>query len=129
MIVVDSSVWIAKFRGLRNDATVLLEGIDDTRQILVGDVILLELLQGARSDDQARVIERSLRSFRIEAMMSPGLAVRAAANFRLLRSRGFTIRGPLDMVIATFCIDHDHTLLHNDRDFAIMETYLGLKVL
>jgi predicted nucleic acid-binding protein len=33
------------------------------------------------------------------------------------------------MVIATFCIDHDHTLLHNDRDFAIMETYLGLKVL
>ncbi len=129
MIVVDSSVWIAKLRGLRNEATMLLESIDDLRQILVGDVILLEVLQGARSDAKARTIERSLRSFRIEAMMSPGLSVKAAANYRLLRSRGFTIRGPLDIIIGTFCIEHSHVLLHSDRDFALMEEHLGLKVL
>ncbi len=129
MIVVDSSVWIDKIRGLRNEATILLDGIDDTRQILVGDVILLEVLQGARSDAQARIIERSLRRFHIEPIMSPGLAVKAAANYRVLRSRGITIRGPLDMIIGTFCIEHDHVLLHNDRDFALMEKHLDLKVL
>ena len=129
MIVVASSVWIDKIRGLRNEATILLDGIDDTRQILVGDVILLEVLQGARSDAQARIIERSLRRFHIEPIMSPGLAVKAAANYRVLRSRGITIRGPLDMIIGTFCIEHDHVLLHNDRDFALMEKHLDLKVL
>ena len=129
MIVVDSSVWIDKIRGLRNEATILLDRIDDTRQILVGDVILLEVLQGARSDAQARIIERSLRRFHIEPIMSPGLAVKAAANYRVLRSRGITIRGPLDMIIGTFCIEHDHALLHNDRDFTLIEKHLDLKVL
>jgi predicted nucleic acid-binding protein len=129
VIVVDSSVWIDKIRGLRNEATILLDRIDDTRQILVGDVILLEVLQGARSDAQARIIERSLRRFHIEPIMSPGLAVKAAANYRVLRSRGITIRGPLDMIIGTFCIEHDHALLHNDRDFTLIEKHLDLKVL
>lgn len=33
------------------------------------------------------------------------------------------------MIIATFCIINNHTLLHNDRDFDPMEKYLGLQVL
>lgn len=129
MIVVDSSVWISKLRGVHTDAVTRLDNIKDPQQILVGDAILLEVLQGARSDAQASIIEKSLRRFRIVAMMNARLAIKAAANYRLLRGKGFTVTGPLDMIIGTFCIEHDHQLLHQDRDFEVMEEHLGLRVL
>jgi predicted nucleic acid-binding protein len=34
----------------------------------------------------------------------------------------------IDLIIGTYCIEHNHTLLHADRDFDPMETLLGLKV-
>ena len=50
MIVVDSSVWIGHPRGLETPAVLRLRQLADTDddQILVGDLILLEILQGAR---------------------------------------------------------------------------------
>ena len=54
---------------------------------------------------------------RLQATQTPDLAVRAAAHYRTLRSRGITIRKTIDVIIATFCIEHGHHLLHDDRDF------------
>jgi predicted nucleic acid-binding protein len=42
---------------------------------------------------------------------------------------GVTIRKTADIIIGTFCIERGHVLLHDDRDFAAMEKYLGLRVL
>ncbi len=128
MIVVDSSVWISKIRGDTNGATQRLEEIEDTRDIIVPDLVMLEVLQGARSEYQAQRIERASREVRIETIMSARIAVSAAANYRLLRSRGLTVRGPLDIAIGTYCIEHGHALLHNDRDFAPMVQHLGLRL-
>ena len=47
MVVVDSSVWIAHLRGAKNDATRKLTSLDLDTGLLVGDLILLEVLQGA----------------------------------------------------------------------------------
>lgn len=90
MIVVDSSVWIAHLRR-ESGAGVgwlhrLVDEADD--QILVGDLILLEVLQGARDEAHAARIEGDLRRFPIVPMLNDDLAVRAARNDRLLRSRG-----------------------------------------
>ncbi len=57
------------------------------------------------------------------------LAVAAANNYRLLRSRGITIRKTIDCLIATFCIAEGHILLHDDRDFDLFEDHLGLQVI
>lgn len=56
--------------------------------LLVGDLILLELLQGARTTQDAIRIERRLRSFPIVTMLNPDLAVEAATNYRHLRAWG-----------------------------------------
>ncbi len=56
------------------------------------------------------------------------MAVKAAVNFRLLRQNGITIRKTMDVLIATFCIEHGFERLHNNKDFSPMETILGLKV-
>ena len=128
MIVVDSSVWIAKMRGARTDAARKLDQMADgpVDEICVGDIVLLEVLQGARDEAHVDFIETRLRAFRIEPMLSPRLAAIGARNFRQLRARGVTIRKTIDIIIATFCIDGGHQLLHSDRDFDAIARHLPL---
>jgi predicted nucleic acid-binding protein len=129
MIVVDSSVWIAHLRDLDSTAVRTLRTLDDPDMILVGDIVLLEVLQGARDEERAARIESDLRQFKIERMLDVQLAVRAARNYRNLRERGVTIRKTVDVIIGTFCIDNGHALLHDDRDFDAMALHLGLRVI
>ncbi len=99
------------------------------RPLLVGDLILCEVLQGLRSGREARLVERALLRFAIVSLLDPGLAIKAAANYRALRAKGITIRKTVDLIIGTFCIERGHVLLHDDRDFEPMVRFLGLQVL
>lgn len=128
MIFVDSSVWIAHLRGHQTPATAKLEAAASSEPLLIGDLILLEILQGARDEVHAARIERSLRRYAVVPLLNANLASRAARNYRKLRSLGITIRKTADIIIGTFCIEHGHVLLHDDRDFAPMEEHLGLLV-
>lgn len=128
MILVDSSVWIAHLRGLGTEPVRRLKALDEPDEVLVGDLILLELLQGARNEAHAARIERDLRQFTIARMLDDDLAVRAARHYRLLRERGATVRKTIDVIIGTFCIERGYRLLHDDRDFEPMVTYLGLRI-
>jgi predicted nucleic acid-binding protein len=126
VILVDSSVWIARLRGQTNGATATLAAAVMREPLLVGDLILLEVLQGARDEAHASRIERALRQFSVVALLDDELATSAARNYRLLRSRGVTIRKTADLIIGTFCLERGHRLLHDDRDFAPMVEHLGL---
>jgi predicted nucleic acid-binding protein len=127
VILVDTSVWIAHLRGDRTDATAKLEAAAMREPLLIGDLILLEVLQGARNEAHAQRIEWGLRSYAILPLLDAELARRAARNYRKLRDLGITIRKTADLIIGTFCIEHGHSLLHDDGDFAPMEQHLGLK--
>ena len=126
MILVDASVWIAEIRGIRSAATAALAAFADRERLLIGDIILLEVLQGARDDDHAARIERELRRYLIVPLLTPDLASAAARNYRKLRDLGVTIRKTADLIIGTFCIEYGHRLLHADRDFEPMQRHLGL---
>jgi len=91
-------------------------------------LILCEILQGLRRDEQVISVRKHLEQFEILDSGSSEIAVSAAGNYRLLRGKGFTIRSTIDCIIATFCIESGHTLLHNDRDFEVFEQHLGLNV-
>jgi predicted nucleic acid-binding protein len=95
----------------------------------VGDLTLLEILQGARDDGHAARIERELRRFSVVTLLDGDLAACGARNDRALRGLGITIRNTADIIIGTFCIERGHTLLHDDQDFEPMQRHLGLKVL
>ena len=130
MITVDSGVWIDYLKGAPNPAADRLDGIiaDRAALIVVGDLVLCEVLKGVASEAEAARVEREMRRFRVEAMSTPDLAAKAAANFRALRARGRTVRATVDVLIGTFCIERGHALLHSDRDFDGFETFLGLAV-
>ena len=130
MILVDSSVWIDHLRNaVTRPVSQLRSLISREEELLVGDLILCEILQGLRTDTEAKLVEEALREFEVVSLVGPELAVKAAANYRFLRSRGFTIRRTIDLIIGTFCIERGHSLLHGDRDFAPMAQYLGLETL
>ena len=128
MILVDSSVWIAQLRGERTAATARLEQLAGRQPLLLGDVILLEVLQGARSEAHAARIERGLRRYAVASLLDVELAGRAARNYRKLRELGITVRKTVDILIGTYCIERRHALLHDDRDFVPMQRHLGLTV-
>jgi predicted nucleic acid-binding protein len=128
VILVDSSVWIDLLNNVLTSQVRRLRELIPTVPLLIGDLILLEVLQSLRTEAQAKLVERSLRRFEVVLLLDPELAVTAAANYRFLRRRGITIRKTIDLVIGTFCIERGHALLHSDRDFAPMERLLGLQI-
>lgn len=127
MIVVDTSVWVAHFRDQTGPAVETLRALPDPNQILIGDLVLLECLQGARDEHHAAQLEAGLRRFTVETMLGEAMALEAARKFRKLRALGITPRKTIDLIVATFCIAHGYLLLHQDRDFAPMVAHLGLR--
>jgi predicted nucleic acid-binding protein len=128
MILVDSSVWIDHLNDAATQAVRRLRELIPVRPLLVGDLILCEVLQGLRSEREARLVERVLRRFATVSLLDVDLAVKAAANYRSLRAKGITIRKTVVLIIGTFCIERGHVLLHDDRDFEPMVRFLGLQV-
>ena len=128
MIVVDSSVWIAALRNQQTAQVTRLLEVSVQEPLIVGDLVMVEVLQGARDDRHAARIEQNLRQHVVEAMVTDEIAVKAARNYRTMRTQGFTVRKTIDVLIGTFCIERGHRLLHDDRDFDPMEAVLGLAV-
>ena len=93
------------------------------------DLMLCEVLQGVQDDRDALRVQGELGKLEIHSTGGMALAVRAAENYRRLRAEGHTVRRTIDCLIATYCLEHGHALLHNDRDFNPFENLLGLLVI
>ncbi len=128
MILADTSVWVDFFASRDTPQVTRLREAVVNREILIGDLILVEILQGIARDRVRADVERKLAPIRCEVMCGPRLAPVAAANYRRLRQRGITIRGIVDVIIATWCIENRVQLLHADRDFEYLERHLDLPV-
>ena len=126
MIVVDSSVWIDFLNGRKAPHVERLRAILGAEEIVVGDLMLCEVLQGLESERAARDVEALLRRFAIASMVGDANAVAAARNYRSLRRHCITVRKTVDMLIGTWCIENRVPLLHNDSDFRPMVRHLGL---
>ncbi len=127
MIVVDSSVWIANLRNQPIESVHTLRRPEIADDILVGDIVLAEVLQGARDEAHAARLEVGLRQFPVVGMVGGDLAAKAARHYRALRAAGITMNKIADLFIATFCIEHGHALLHCDADFEPMIRLCGLR--
>ncbi|WP_373538864.1 PIN domain nuclease [Chamaesiphon sp.] len=126
MIIVDSSVWIDYFNGKDIPEVATLDRLLETELLAVGDLILVEVLQGFRHDRDYQTAKRLLTSLTVFEMLGTGIAMKSADNFRDLRKKGITVRKTIDVIIATFCIEHGHELLFSDKDFAPFVEHLGL---
>ena len=117
MILVDTSVWIDYFNGVRNWQTDVLDAALMEDWVLTGDIILAEILQGFDRDTDFHKARQALDSLECVRLGGKELAIEAANHYRYLRSQGVTVRKTVDMLIAAYCIRTGATLLHNDIDF------------
>ena len=129
MILVDSSVWIDFFNGRASRETDLLDNLLESDLLLTGDIVLTEVLQGFRTESDFRRAKRALDQLEFRPMLGRAIALKSATNYRMLRAKGITVRKTIDMLIATFCIENHHELLHSDRDFDPIQQHLGLRSL
>ncbi len=128
MVIVDATVWIDYLRGDENAATRWLERQVTQQPIGLTDLTLCEVLQGVRDNFEFASVRDNLLQFHVFSTGGPELAVAAARNYLSLRRRGLTVRKTIDCVVATFCLEAGHELLHRDRDFDAFEKELGLRV-
>ena len=128
MILVDSSVWIDYFTGTITAQTELLDKLLGQRPLAIGDLILIEVLQGFENERDFNDAKRLLTSLTVVELGGQEIAIQAAKNFRALRRHGVTVRKTIETVIATRCIESGYDLLHNDRDFDPFVKHLGLRV-
>lgn len=117
LMLVDSSVWIDYFNGRNTPQVDYLDNALGVREIIIGDLILTEVLQGFRSDIHYQTAKNLLLDLDVYSLANPILAIKAAEYYRRLRKKGVTVRKTVDLIIATYCIENDIALLHSDKDF------------
>jgi len=129
VILIDSSVWIDYFNGSQTPQTDWLDSSLGNTPIIIGDLILTEVLQGFQSDKDFKTAKDLLLGIPYMAMGGQSLSLQSAINYRYLRKKGVTVRKTIDIIIGTFCIQNQLTLLHCDRDFDPMVEFLGLDII
>ena len=116
-ILVDTSVWIDLFRGRRTPQVARLEGLVGREELIIGDLILAEILQGIRDEGDVARVDAAFVAYRVAPLVGEEISRQSAANHRRLRRQGITVRTTVDCLIATWCLVNRVALLHADRDF------------
>src|ERR1700731_3988869 len=102
MVIVDTTVWVDYLHGTRNQETEWLDREVGREEIGLTDLILCEVLQGVRGDDEYRRVRMLLSEFELFETGGEEFCIAAAENYRKLRKRGRTVRKTIDCLIATF---------------------------
>lgn len=126
MILVDTSVWIDYLNGKDSSLTSILDKALIDGSVAIGDLILLEILQGIKVEREYAKTRVALATLEQYEMFGHNMVEKCAENFRFLRKKGITIRKTNDVIIATFCIENNLPLLFGDRDFIPFVDCLGL---
>ena len=130
MIVVDTSIWIDVLNGTASGGATRFETLlRDEAPLGLTDVVLTEVLQGFRSEKEARLVEGHLRSFPILRLDGVDDFALAAELYRTARRAGVTIRKTLDCLIAAPCVRTGSRLFHADADFDRLAGCTALEVL
>jgi predicted nucleic acid-binding protein len=121
-------MWIDYFNGITDSHIDILGDELSNRNVAITDVIMIEFLQGMRNDNDLieaiGMMDKAIyRSFNGRKQV-----MKVVSNYRFLRKHGITIRNTIDVIIATFCIENNFSLLHRDHDFDQIEQYLGLQI-
>ena len=125
MITADSNVWIDFLSGrLTPEAQLLDEVLDDSsRDVVLLDVVLMEVLRGCRFEHEWRMANQALSDLSLHVAGGDAVARSAAAMYRQLRKTGVTVRSPIDLLVGGWCIRTGCLLIHNDRDFVPMQQH------
>lgn len=118
MLLLDASVWIDLLRGNDNGSVRYAMQRESFEELALTPMTYLEVLQGARSDQDLSHMASLLQAYvLLEPVSGLDTYEAAALMYMTARRRGITIRTAVDCLVAAVAIEHDAVLVHNDRDF------------
>ncbi len=129
MVIIDTSAWIEYFGNGNPQIVAKVDQCLAQNLVGIGDLIYCEVMQGIRSPQQRKTVSSLFASLPHFDMVGFQIAEKSAANYRLLRSKGVTIRKTIDVLIGTFCAEKGFDLIHNDSNFNLMARHIGLYVI
>lgn len=128
MTLVDTSAWVDFLRASGTPAHLALRDlIDGDEPLSTTDVVVMEVLAGARDADHLDRLRRMLARCRLVPTVGLADYEEAAALFRLCRRAGATVRALNDCLIAAVALRVDLAVLHADRDFDVLVRHAGLR--
>lgn len=123
MILVDSTVWIDYFNGRITPETTALDNLLGTEKVIMGDIILAEVLQGFRSDQDFETARQALIKYCQVRIEHPDLAVCCARNYRQFRKIGITVRKTVGFLRPTIAKHyHIYFFFKTNRPLAVSAT-------
>lgn len=129
MIVVDTSAWVEYLRMTGSPAnTELTRALRAQDDLGVVDVVRMELLAGAGSDEQVVTVSRLLARGLALPTLSPGDHEYAASLYRSARRSGATVRSMIDCLVAAVAVRLDAPVLAQDRDFEVLRQVCPLRL-
>jgi predicted nucleic acid-binding protein len=126
-VLVDTSIWIEYLRGTNESVRKRLAALVSADKAATADIIIMEILRGARSDREYDVLREDFLALpRIE--MTGAVWEKAWRTGYELRRKGVHI--PLtDTIIAGLALEWSCTLMHSDKHFDLIARHTDLKIL
>lgn len=129
MILVDSSAWIEFLRATGSPAHLRLRSaLEGDAELACTDVIVMEILAGARDDADRDRLRRLLHGLEFLPVDGPADYEQAAELYRLCRRGGETPRKLTDCLIAAVAIRNEAELLCDDADFEAIARHASLRI-
>jgi hypothetical protein len=129
VILVDTSAWVEFLRATGSGAhRHLRSALEGNAQLAFTDVILMEILAGARDDRDRDRLRRLLYGLEFLGVEGPADHERAAELYRACRRGGETPRKLTDCLIAAVAIRNEAELLCEDSDFETIARHAPLRL-
>ena len=128
MILADTSAWVEFLRATGSDANLRLRALIEGDQLATTDVVLMEVLAGARDDGHRDRLRALLARCQFVPIAGPRDYEDAADIYRACRQAGHTVRALTDCLIASAAMRAGLSVLHADRDFDAIARHVPLEI-
>jgi predicted nucleic acid-binding protein len=129
VIVVDTSAWVELLRDTGSKVhRVLVRLVRDRERLAVTEVVVAEVLLGARSSRHRDELRGMLLGFPVLTLNGLRGYESAAELYRACRAAGEPPRTLLDCLIAVPAIEARAAVLHADDDFEKLARHTPLEV-
>jgi predicted nucleic acid-binding protein len=128
VILADTSAWVEFLRATGSDANLRLRALIEGDQIATTDVVLMEVLAGARDDGHRYRLRALLARCEFVPIAGPRDYEDAADVYRACRQAGHTVRALTDCLIACVAMRAGLSVLHTDRDFDAIARHAPLEI-
>ena len=128
MILADTSAWVEFLRATGSEANLRLRALIEDDQLATTDVVLMEVLAGARDDSHRDRLRALLARCQFVPIAGPRDYEDAADIYRACRRAGHTVRALTDCLIASAAMRAGFSVLHADRDFDAIARHVPLEI-